>query len=398
MHVLDFKFTADSVHPILVTGTDAQTFTLASMYGPSNVVSFQWTKDGTPYSNSSALTVSGITRTNTKAGVYRLTVTDVNDNDNELFQEFLLGVYGLPLEQELEADGTIDFVAEPSDKVTDVTWNPATVNGEWSTSSGFTPTASGNYVASITYKFNDTSTTSTTVDTNSLAVTLTSVGDPYVTPLHGPRLKLPDRSACYRLFQVGDTVVNAQVGQLGKGHDALIRTYFAGRLRGGDVPIVGGYFYTGFWVQHEGATLFLDVSSFGRLHMRWEGGAPSGAESPLRFEGSQRSMDGGSICSGDRRTTYVFRFGAHALCVHMYDNPQIHCGVGLASSAAATDRASGLLITGGARLRSCRVRHVRSASSASKARLRRARRRVQRGLESAAPSSLVATGERWYQV
>lgn len=388
VHLVDFKFVDNSIQVRDVRTNNA--FTLASMVLPAGA-SAQWKRDDVNYGNSgtTALSVTQLTLDNmeSKAGTYTLNITY---NETTFSQSLLLGIVGVPETTERDADTPALRIAEPRAQVSTVTWSPAAgVSGN--KLDGFTFDQPGSYSAGVVFAFAGVAGSSVTV--GPMEVTLASVGDPYVTPLYGPAVKLPDRAACYRLFQDEHTVINARVESLGPAHDALVRIYFQGRLQKGHAPVVQGFFYTGFWVRYRGATTFIDVSSYGSLSTRGDG---SGR---IRLEGARRSRDRGSVCGGDARMTHTFRFGPHTFHVHMYDNPQIHVGVGFASTEnLARPTTCGVLITGGAALRSCVVRHLRSASLSSRRRLRRSSVRARARAASTPTRTLALPGEHWYTV
>ena len=63
-----------------------------------------------------------------------------------------------------------------------------------------------------------------TIDINNI-VYATGAGDPYIVPVYGNQYKLPDKEACYRLFERGDVYINGIVKQASNEKKQEIKNY-----------------------------------------------------------------------------------------------------------------------------------------------------------------------------
>ena len=105
-------------------------------------------------------------------------------------------------------------------------------------------------------------------------------GDPYLMPLQGPPIKLPNCSDTYRLLhapQLG-LVVNAEVSRATPAQRKKLRAQIAARDCGGLVPVDDGFYLSRLWIQcesnayqidlHKGATELLRADlPWGSVHM-----------------------------------------------------------------------------------------------------------------------------------
>lgn len=316
--------------------------------------SLQWHKNATVVADqtSTRLTVTDITHENMadKAGIYKLVLT--TSESETLETEFLLGVVKLPVTLDVgggETKTVLGAVPTTDGVSLSVQWARDGTAVDGATQPSLEIAESGMYSITATFTHNGSTASATSED---MVVTVGSLGDPYVTPQFGAcSVKLPDTRACYRLFERGSLTINARVDQLAAGHEELVRTYVAGRLPPSQRAIVGGFFYTHFFLRDGDDTrLEIDVSQYGHFSFRHTGA--------VVYAGAVRTRQTSSVCPGDTRTSHMFHVAGRVVRVDCYDNPQIHSGIGITISRDDERLARGLLVHG-ARPRVYRVRGLR---------------------------------------
>ena len=88
-----------------------------------------------------------------------------------------------------------------------------------------------------------------------------SIGDPYIMPIYGDIYKLPDLTASYRLYELGNIFINAKVDKATKEMQGRMLDFY--RKLGGDEAqemITNGYYYHKFFISSEGHTMMLDLT------------------------------------------------------------------------------------------------------------------------------------------
>ena len=90
-----------------------------------------------------------------------------------------------------------------------------------------------------------------------------SVGDPYVFPLNSDiPVKLPNKNAFYRMFEQGNTFINASVSQATTEHmNRIIKYASVHKNSSVDNLIVDGYFYDKFFISVDGNELIVDLQT-----------------------------------------------------------------------------------------------------------------------------------------
>merc|ERR1711865_1329246 len=88
-----------------------------------------------------------------------------------------------------------------------------------------------------------------------------SIGDPYVFPLKSNTpVKLPNKNAVYRMYENGNTFINASVSQATPSHMDRIVKYASSSLNETlDRLIIDGYFYDKFFISVDGQQLIVDL-------------------------------------------------------------------------------------------------------------------------------------------
>ena len=92
-----------------------------------------------------------------------------------------------------------------------------------------------------------------------------SIGDPYVFPLKSNTpVKLPNKNAVYRMYENGNTFINASVSQATPSHMDRIVKYASSSLNESlnktlDRLIIDGYFYDKFFISVDGQQLIVDL-------------------------------------------------------------------------------------------------------------------------------------------
>ena len=169
-------------------------------------------------------------------------------------------------------------------------------------------------------------------------------GDPYIYPLAGPPVKLPNCSATYRLYQDERTVVNAEVRAASPAIQAeIVRA--AADVGAGLVPISAeAYFFSRLHVAHRSAAGAPWEHVTVDLENRRTTGSTPGLQvgQPQLLEQPDQAYDPGA-----RSHAYIpIRWGRGAgrreLLVHFTRNPQVRNGLSL--RGPGLERGTGLMV------------------------------------------------------
>ena len=89
-----------------------------------------------------------------------------------------------------------------------------------------------------------------------------SAGDPYVWPIKSNvPVKLPDATAVYRMFEQGNTYINALVDCATAEHKQRMMAFFHKVAGGMNVtPIIDGFFYRHIFIHADGHEMMVDLS------------------------------------------------------------------------------------------------------------------------------------------
>ena len=89
-----------------------------------------------------------------------------------------------------------------------------------------------------------------------------SAGDPYVWPIKSNvPVKLPDTTAVYRMFEQGNTYINALVDCATAEHKQRMLKFFNKVAGGMNVtPIIDGFFYRHIFIHVDGHEMMVDLS------------------------------------------------------------------------------------------------------------------------------------------
>jgi hypothetical protein len=182
-------------------------------------------------------------------------------------------------------------------------------------------------------------------------------GDPYVTPIYGPQYKLPDREACYRLFERGNVFINGLVKEASEQKQQAILDYAqslyakhastldvaeASKLLSLDNLLLNGYFFDAFLIYSEDKVLFVDL-----INKQFK----TDSQEYFAIEQKDKKSVGISNTNLYKNSKYTkvtvnwkhSEFGNMNSFVSFYDNPQIDNGISI-SKASTTKDCVGLLM------------------------------------------------------
>ena len=185
----------------------------------------------------------------------------------------------------------------------------------------------------------------------------TTKGDPYVTPLYGLQYKLPDREACYRLFERGDVFINGLVKEASEQKQQAILNYAqsvyakagstlsvteASRLLSLDNLLLDGYFFDAFLIYSEEKTLYVDLQN-----KQFKTNAQEYFAIKQKEEKSIE-ISNTNLYNNEKYTKVTVNwnhsdFGKMNSYISFYDNPQIDNGISI-SKAMTTKDCIGLLM------------------------------------------------------
>jgi hypothetical protein len=185
----------------------------------------------------------------------------------------------------------------------------------------------------------------------------TAGGDPYITPLYGLQYKLPDREACYRLFERGNVFINGIVKAASEQKQQAISNYAhsiyanagenlsvteASKLLSLDNLLLGGYFFDAFLIYSEGKVLYIDL-----INKQFK------TKSQEYFAIEQKATKSKGISNSNlyKNSKYTkvtvnwkhAEFGKMHSYVSFYNNPQIDNGISI-SKTMTTEDCVGLLM------------------------------------------------------
>ena len=185
----------------------------------------------------------------------------------------------------------------------------------------------------------------------------TAGGDPYITPLYGLQYKLPDREACYRLFERGNVFINGIVKAASEQKQQAILNYAhsiyanagenlsvteASKLLSLDNLLLGGYFFDAFLIYSEGKVLYIDL-----INKQFK------TKSQEYFAIEQKATKSKGISNSNlyKNSKYTkvtvnwkhAEFGKMHSYVSFYNNPQIDNGISI-SKTMTTEDCVGLLM------------------------------------------------------
>ena len=179
-------------------------------------------------------------------------------------------------------------------------------------------------------------------------------GDPYVTPIYGLQYKLPDREACYRLFERGDVFINGLVKEASKQKQKAIRDYAEGvhakysktlgvaealKMLSLDNVLLNGYFFDSFFIYSEGHAVFVDLQNK-------EFKSKENTQDYFTIKQQEhKSTNNGSSNNLFQESKYTkvtvnwrhSKFGKMNSFVSFYDNPQIDNGMTITKSMTTKD-------------------------------------------------------------
>jgi len=182
----------------------------------------------------------------------------------------------------------------------------------------------------------------------------TTNGDPYVTPIYGLQYKLPDREACYRLFERGDVFINGLVKEASKQKQQKIRDYAeavhakfsktlgvaeALKMLSLDNVLLNGYFFDSFFIYSEGHAVFVDLQNK-------EFKSKENTQDYFTIKQQEhKSTNNGSSNNLFQESKYTkvtvnwrhSKFGKMNSFVSFYDNPQIDNGMTITKSMTTKD-------------------------------------------------------------
>jgi surface protein len=182
-------------------------------------------------------------------------------------------------------------------------------------------------------------------------------GDPYVTPIYGPQYKLPDREACYRLFERGNVFINGLVKEASEQKQQAILDYAqslyakhastldvaeASKLLSLDNLLLNGYFFDAFLIYSEDKVLYVDL-----VNKQFK----TDSQEYFAIEQKDKKSVGISNTNLYKNSKYTkvtvnwkhSEFGNMNSFVSFYDNPQIDNGISI-SKASTTKDCVGLLM------------------------------------------------------
>ena len=88
-----------------------------------------------------------------------------------------------------------------------------------------------------------------------------ALGDPYIYHLNSKiPLKLPDKNATYRLFELNDSYINAEVKIASKNHQQRMLNYAKSLGVNTKYLVTDGYFFSKFYINVRGEKIYVDSS------------------------------------------------------------------------------------------------------------------------------------------
>lgn len=161
-------------------------------------------------------------------------------------------------------------------------------------------------------------------------------GDPYVHPLRGPPVKLPNVECTYRMYQDDDVIINADVRAATPEARAQIERaarQSAAAALGVDAVSAGAFFFRRVLVAHRasGETLTLDLET-----RTWSGSTPNlrlGSPVLVESDKAEHAYDMGAASAV--HVPIEWGNGRLALAVHFVRNPQVRNGLGLSGTFPA---------------------------------------------------------------
>jgi len=172
-----------------------------------------------------------------------------------------------------------------------------------------------------------------------------SAGDPYITPLEGPRFKLPNKACSYRLYVNGNTFVNARVSATDNDKKEAIMNYYnritKGRnnMKSSKKLIVDGFFYDAFFIGSGDKGMFIDLK---------KGDFCSNVSDFFRISSSEKTYKDSNFCGSRYKKAVVAwdneEFGEMSINIKFYINPQIDNGISISSKYLMGSDVTGLLV------------------------------------------------------
>lgn len=151
-----------------------------------------------------------------------------------------------------------------------------------------------------------------------------SGGDPYIFPLKSNiPVKLPNTKAVYRMFEQGNTFINAQVDRAAPEHMIRMIKYAEKLTPVTHNIITDGFFYSKFFIHAEGHEIIIDLVSK-KVHMTEEGKKFfTMKQLKTRFDDGEFDEDAFTY----RIKWNVKNYGRVALDVLFFPNPHIENGI-----------------------------------------------------------------------
>tara|TARA_B110000858_G_scaffold44296_1_gene50679 strand:- start:850 stop:2556 length:1707 start_codon:yes stop_codon:yes gene_type:complete len=151
-----------------------------------------------------------------------------------------------------------------------------------------------------------------------------SGGDPYIFPLKSNiPVKLPNTKAVYRMFEQGNTFINAQVDRAAPEHMIRMIKYAEKLTPVTHNIITDGFFYSKFFIHAEGHEMIIDLVSK-KVHMTEEGKKFfTMKQLKTRFDDGEFDEDAFTY----RIKWNVKNYGRVALDVLFFPNPHIENGI-----------------------------------------------------------------------
>ena len=172
-----------------------------------------------------------------------------------------------------------------------------------------------------------------------------STGDPYVYPMLSKiPVKLPDKEACYRLYQDGSTFVNAEVTRATPEHQERMKKYCEEFFPGIDKMIVDGFFYSKFFIATDGDIFLFDLKTkkcFISLQDKNEKFSIKTTRGTIGYE-----LGNPLVCgmANQHEISWTTKEGTlFCVTVSFYDNPNIENGISITVDRVS-EKALGLCV------------------------------------------------------
>lgn len=152
-------------------------------------------------------------------------------------------------------------------------------------------------------------------------------GDPYVYPmLSDIPVKLPDKEACYRLYQDGTTFINAEVVRATPEHQDRIRQYVEQFSYRSNKIITEGFFYSKFFIVTDGNTFLIDLKTR-QYHYNFKS-----SKDIFKVKTKQGIAGSGAMCGMANQHTITWTTKERKtfdVTISFYKNPNIENGISI---------------------------------------------------------------------